>query len=258
MKIGVIGAGAIASYLVDTITEKRDLNMEVKSMYVRNKEKHMHFEADQKIDLYTSIDDFLASDIDIVVEAANVAAAESLLPIIIKKKDAIIISIGAFVDDVFLANMRKLAQEYNHSIYLPSGAIGGLDLIQHTAQTNTLESVTLETRKPAYTLTDEHIETEKVIFTGTAQAAIKQFPKNINVAIALGLAGVGIDKTKVKIIADAKMKRNQHTIIAGGAFGRASFQIENAPMPTNANTSYLAAMSVVGTLTKRAAYIQIG
>lgn len=254
----MIGSGAIATYVVDMIAKRPELNMEVKSMFVRNKEKYTHFETKQQINLYTNIDTFLASDIDIVVEAANMSAVESLLPIVIKKKSAIIISIGAFVDESFLTNIQALAIKHEHPIYLPSGAIGGLDLIQHAKQTGTLSTVTLETRKPAHTLTDEKVDTEKSIFDGTAQEAIKQFPKNINVAIALGLAGVGMNKTNVKIIADAKTERNQHTIIAEGAFGKATFQIENAPMPINANTSYLAAMSVIGTLTKRVQYIQVG
>lgn len=258
MKIGIIGSGAIATYVVDTIKERSELNLEVTSMFVQNKEKYAHFQTEQNITLYTDIEAFLDSDIDMVVEAANVSAVESLLPTVIKKKNAIIISIGAFVDDSFATNIKELAQKHQHSIYLPSGAIGGLDLIQHAQQTETLSSVTLETRKPAHTLTDENIDIEKVVFDGTAQKAIKQYPKNINVAIALGLAGVGIEQTNVKIIADPNMEQNQHTITAEGAFGKASIQVDNAPMPTNTNTSYLAAMSVIGTLTKRTQYIQIG
>lgn len=258
MNIGIIGAGAIATYVVEAIAENPSWNMHVKSVYVRDKEKYADFAAKNNIVLYQDIDAFLDSDIDIVVEAANVEAVETLLPVIVKRKSVVIISIGAFVNQAFLTNMKEIAKKYNHKIYLPSGAIGGLDIIQHAQKTNNLSTVTLETRKPAHTITKERVDTEQIVFHGTAEQAIKEFPKNINVAIALGLAGVGMRETKVKIIADPTVKRNHHTIVAEGTFGKASFQIENAPMPTNANTSYLAAMSVVGTLQKTNEYIQIG
>lgn len=256
MKIGIIGAGAIATYVLDTVAQ--DSTMDVESLFVRDKEKYEHLASKYGVTLYTDIESFLESDIDIVVEAANVAAVEALLPIILRKKNALIISIGAFVDTTFTNRMREKAAQYEHEVHLPSGAIGGLDLIQHAASTNTLESVTLETKKPASTLTEEQLQTEKVIFKGSAAEAIKQFPKNINVAIALGMAGIGMEKTNVTIIADPMIERNLHTIIASGAFGKAQVQVENAPMPTNANTSYLAALSVIGTLQKSRQRFQLG
>ena len=232
--------------------------MHVHSIYVRNEKKYADFATKNNLALYTNIEAFLDSNIDMVVEAANVEVVETLLPVIVQRKSVVIISIGAFVNQTFLTNMKEIAEKYDNKVYLPSGGIGGLDVIQHAQKTNQLSAVTLETRKPAHTLTNERVDTEQIVFHGTAEQAIKDFPKNINVAIALGLAGVGMKDTEVKIIADAEAKRNHHTITAEGAFGKASFQIENAPMPTNANTSYLAAMSVVGTLQKMNEYIQIG
>lgn len=256
MNIGVIGAGAIATYVLETAAEDSSINVE--SVLVRDKEKYAGIAARYGVTLYTDVEDFLASNIDIVVEAANVSAVEMLLPTILCKKSALIISIGAFVDETFTVRMKEKAAHYNHQLLLPSGAIGGLDLIQHTANTNTLESVTIETRKPAYTLTEEPLEKEKVIFQDNAKEAIKQFPKNINVAIALGMAGIGMERTNVTIIADPMIERNMHTIIASGAFGKVRFHVENAPMPTNANTSYLAALSVIGTLKKSHQAFQLG
>ncbi len=256
MNIGVIGAGAIARYVLETVAE--DSSMNVESVLVRDKDKYANVAEKFGVTLYTDVEDFLASNIDIVVEAANVSAVATLLPTVLRKKSALIISIGAFVDEAFTVRMKEKAARYSHQLLLPSGAIGGLDLIQHTANTKTLESVTLETRKPAYTLTEEQLETEKIIFKDSAKEAIKQFPKNINVAIALGMAGIGMERTNVTIIADPMIERNMHTIIASGAFGKVHFHVENAPMPTNANTSYLAALSVIGTLKKSRQPFQLG
>lgn len=258
MKIGIIGAGAIATYVMDELTKAADTPMQVHSLLVRDKTKYAAVAARHQVDLYTEVDDFLASDIDIVVEAANVEAVKELLPHIVQKKHVIVISIGAFVDEQFYQDIQQIATEHEQQIYLPSGAIGGLDLIQNAAATDTLETVTLETRKPAHTLVDEPLTTEKEIFSGSAAKAIRQFPKNVNVAIALGLAGLGLDRTNVTIIADPAVDRNIHTITANGPFGQATCQIQNEALPSNPSTSYLAAMSVVGTLTRCRNQLHIG
>ena len=107
-------------------------------------------------------------------------------------------------------------------------------------------------------LIDKPINEEKVIFEGKAVDAIKQFPKNINVSIVLSLAGLGIDKTTVKIIADPYLEQNVHQVDVIGEFGEASFTIKNNPLPSNPKTSYLAAMSILGTLKRINQNVRIG
>ena len=258
MNIGIIGGGAIATYIMEMVEKQTNEGMQVCSVLVRKKEKYAKLATHHRVDLYTDVDAFLASDVDIVVEAANVHVVQDLLPTILRQKSAIIISVGAFVDATFLTAMKQLAKDHEQHLYLPSGAIGGLDLIQHAAATDSLTSVALETRKPAHTLVETPIHSEQIVFQGTAATAIKQFPKNINVSIALGLAGIGMEQTEVTIIADPKVERNFHTIVAKGAFGQATIHVENTPMPRNANTSYLAAVSVVGTLKKTRSHFHLG
>src|SRR5699024_5800846 len=195
--------------MIETIGEHKEWNMHVQSVFVRDKEKYAELASAHGVTLYTDIDAFLQSDIDIVVEAANVQAVKTLLPTVLEKKSAVVISIGALVEATFLTEIKQLARQSNHHLYLPSGAIGGLDVIQHAKATNNLSTVALETRKPAHTLVEEPIEQEQIVFQGTAAAAIKAFPKNINVAIALGLAGVGMEETSLTMIAESQL----HTTI---------------------------------------------
>lgn len=255
MKIGLIGAGAIATYLLETADQH---NYEISAVLVRNEEKYQAWAENHQVTLYSDVDKFLSASIDIVVEAANVQAVKQYLPTVIEKKNAIVISIGAFVDEVFLADTRKALLKSKQQVYLPSGAIGGLDLIKNAQAAGELSRVAIETRKPAQSLLTEAITTEKVIFQGTARDAIEQYPKNINVSIALSLAGIGFEKTSVKIIADPSVEKNMHTITAEGDFGQMTFQVENNPLPTNPKTSYLAAMSVVGSLKNLDQAIKIG
>ena len=258
MNIGLIGAGAIAHYLLKEMNQRQDDKLRINSIYVRSKDKYKKLEKEYGVTLYTDLQAFLDSNIDIVVEAANVEAVKKLLPAIIKKKDIVLISIGALVDKALLTDISHLAKASNHIIHLPSGAIGGLDLLQNANTLGTVTSVALTTRKPAHSLIDKPINEEKVIFEGKAVDAIKQFPKNINVSIVLSLAGLGIDKTTVKIIADPYLEQNVHQVDVIGEFGEASFTIKNNPLPSNPKTSYLAAMSILGTLKRINQNVRIG
>lgn len=258
MKIGLIGAGAIAHFLLEEINEKRQENLRITSVFVRDRGKHHLLESNYGVKLYTEIDAFLDSEIDIVVEAANIEAVHSLLPAAIRKKDVVLISIGALVDEELLAGLNTLANEFNRRLYLPSGAIGGLDLLQNAHVLGTVTSVALTTRKPASSLIEETIEIEKVIFKGSATEAIRRYPKNMNVSIVLALAGIGFDETSVTLVADPKIDKNIHQVEMTGDFGEATFTIKNNPLPANPKTSYLAAMSILGTLKKIKQKLLIG
>ena len=96
------------------------------------------------------------------------------------------------------------------------------------------------------------------MFEGKAGEAVQKFPKNINVSIVLSLAGVGTEKTKVKIVADPTIDKNTHVIGASGDFGTFEFTVENEPMPSNPKTSYLAALSILSTLQSKNKPIVIG
>src|SRR5690625_880279 len=258
MKIGLIGGGAIAHFLLETIAAQENSTLKITDILVRDREKYKSLTEKYDITLHTNIEQFLAEPVDIVVEAATVEAVEIYLPYVLSKKDAVVISIGAFVDQGFFQRMTGLAKAHERTIYLPSGAIGGLDLLQHAHALDGLHDVSLTTRKPAHTLTAEKIIEEKIIFQGTAEEAIQQFPKNINVAIVLSLATIGIKQTKVSIIADPQAENNEHRIDATGEFGTMSLTVTNEPLPTNPNTSYLAALSLFSTLSNLNTSIKIG
>lgn len=258
MNIGVIGGGAIAQFLFDNINIQKAINAQVTSVFVRDIEKYSYLHNEYGVDLFTNFDDFLNSNIDIVIEAATIGAVKQLIPTAIKKKDVIIVSIGALADQQFLQDLYNRVEQFNRKIHLPSGAIGGLDLLQNAQALNEIDRVTLTTRKPAHTLTDEILANEKVIFTGPAVQAIEKFPENVNVSIVLSLAGIGVDNTIVNIIADPSIKNNNHTINVEGAFGQAMISVENNPLKENPKTSYLAALSVLGTLRSLNRSINIG
>src|SRR5699024_9018467 len=198
--------------LLNEINNDDYSNLRVQRIFVRNKEKYQTLEKMFGITLYTDMDAFLDGGIDIVVEAANIEAVVDLLPHVIKKKESVIISIGALADKKFLSEITELADVYQHAVHLPSGAIGGLDLLQNADAMGSITNVSLTTRKPADSLIDYSIDEPVIVYEGTAANAIKKFPKNINVSIILSLAGLGMDATKVTIIADPQMEKNEHHV----------------------------------------------
>ncbi|PIC64865.1 aspartate dehydrogenase [Sporosarcina sp. P13] len=259
MKIGIIGTGNIAQYVLESINANKRLEGEVTSIFGRNQEVGRRLESQYKAKFYTDFEEFLDSPIDIVVEAATIGVAINYMEEVLKSnRELILSSIGAFKDIKFLKEMKDVARAFGQHIYLPSGAIGGLDLLQSANSLGGLKEVGITTRKSYESLGLERKTVEECIFDGVALDAIEKFPKNVNVALLLSIAGLGADQTKVRVIADPEIKRNTHTIEAIGDFGKMNLMIENEPMPNNPKTSYLAALSILATLQNRDKAITVG
>lgn len=264
MNIGLIGAGTIGKFLLEKINiEKRLPGFKITSVLdERSKSKQVLEDLSRtyEFDYYNDLNNFLNSPIDIVVECANVELVKQYAKEVVKKKDLFIISIGALVDIEFFQELQSLARSLDRHIYLPSGAIGGLDVIKSANVMGGIETVSLTTRKPAEALTDEKeaVVGEKVLFEGAAKEAIMQFPKNANVSIILSLAGVGVEDTKVKIILDPTVEKNIHEVKTIGDFGEVTIKLENNPSPTNPKTSYLTALSILSALKSLDDAIKIG
>lgn len=246
VKIGIIGAGAISRFLITALKEQA--NLEVTSILVRDDNKYKHLAEVNNVQLFTNVDAFLQSNIDIVVEAADIEAVKALVPAILPKKPVVLISVGALADEGLLEQLLALTKKHGNGLHLPAGAIGGLDLLQNAHALGNVTNVSLTTRKPASSLIDQPIKTEQIIFEGPAFEAIQHYPKNMNVSIVLALAGLGFDETKVKLIADPNITQNIHQIAIVGDFGEATVEVKNNPLPSNPKTSYLAALSIIGTL----------
>jgi len=266
MRIALIGCGSIGRVIARSITEKR-INAELKCVYDIDVKKAVEF-AKRFNTEYKEFDEILKDDLDLVLEAASQKAVSTLIPKALKaKKDVMIMSTGALADEHLLQEIKELAEKNNLKVYLPSGAIAGLDGIKSAR--DEIERVTIKTTKPPASLEgapffEKHpmnlkeIKKPTVIYEGPAEEAVKLFPSNINVAASLSLAGIGPKRTKVQIIANPDIKSNIHEIIAEGRFGVLKTTTENVPSPDNPKTSYLAALSAVATLKKITESIQVG
>jgi len=254
MKLGIIGCGAIGT----DVAIAADKMEEIEKIFLYDINGMLAEKLREKVKKseIKNVEEFL-DNVDVVFEAASQKAVKDYAEkALVKGKDIIIMSIGSLFDDNFRLKLENIAREKKCKIYLPSGAVCGIDGVL-SASIEKIYEVTLVTTKPPHALGTKNGKRE-VIFEGTARDAVKKFPKNINVAANLSIAGIGFDDTRVEIVVDPVATRNSHKILAHGKFGRLRAEVENMPNPNNPGSSYLASLSAIATLKRIINPIQIG
>lgn len=254
MNLGIIGCGAIGT----DFAKAADAMKEIKKIYlydINNEASDRVYKCIKKGEV-KKVSDFL-DDVDVVFEGASQQAVKDYAEQVLKAgKNFILMSVGGLFDDTFRKKLEKLAREKSCKIYIPSGAICGIDGI-FSASMGILNEVTLVTTKPPVSL-GKKLNERTVLFEGNARKAVNKYPANINVAASLSLAGKGFDETKVEIVADPVVNRISHKILAHGNFGRLRVELENMPNPSNPGSSYMASLSAIATLRRIIDPIQIG
>jgi aspartate dehydrogenase len=202
---------------------------------------------------------------DIIVECAPAALLREIgEPALANARWVMVLSCGALLDNFDLV---ELARRHGGRILVPSGALLGLDAVAAAAE-GRIARVHMITRKPPPGLAgapylEEHgiavagLDRPKQVFVGTARAAARGFPANVNVAAALALAGIGPERTTIEIWADPGITRNLHQIEVEADAARFSMKIENVPSE-NPRTGRLTPLSVVAALKKLASPLAVG
>ena len=195
---------------------------------------------------------------DLVVEAASQVALRELAPNVLERGLPLVaLSVGALGDPAFLEEVSRLARARGGRLLVPSGALGGLDAVRAAAEAG-LDEVTLVTAKPPEGFGLKDVAEARVLYEGPATDAVRLFPKNVNVAAALSLAGVGFERTRVRIVADPALSANTHTVVVKGAFGEMTCRVENRPSPDNPASSYLASLAALALVRRFLSPVQVG
>jgi aspartate dehydrogenase len=254
MKIGIIGEGAIGTYVRDKLLERGHV---IRAVLLRPERLQDHA-TEQNGTLYVASVEGLPDDVEHMIDCAGHSALKSYGPDILRRgTDLTTVSIGALADADLHQGLQQAAIEGHARLHLASGAIGALDCLR-AARVGSLQSVSYIGRKPPKgwkgSPAEDRLDLDNLDagaathFDGTARDAAMEYPKNANVAAAVALAGLGFDKTRVKLIADPNIDENIHEIHAIGDFGRFAFEIRGQSLPDNPRSSALAAMSVVSEL----------
>ena len=272
MKVALIGCGSIGTVLAKAIDAGKAGEAKLIWLYDLNPEKSeaLAKKLRSKLMVAKNVAEIYADDAtNLVIEAASQkAVAQYVLDVLRSGKDLMVMSVGAFSDEKLLSSLRKISERSGRKVYVPSGAVLGIDGAK-AAMLDEIEEVILTTRKPPAALAYsaylqkrgiglDGLKEPLVVFEGPAREAVRAFPESVNVAATLSLAGIGFDKTKVKIIADPSLDRNMHEIRVRGAAGEFIIEARNVPSPENPKASYLAALSAVRALRNLTETIRIG
>ncbi len=257
IRVGIVGMGVIGTHIAEAIT-KGIPGVGLAGVSVRDA---------ATAGRYPSLPlEELIQRSDLVVEAATQAALREFAPAVLAAgKHLMVLSVGGLVG--VLDEWARLAEKHGCRILVPSGAIAGLDGMKG-AREGAITAVTMETRKPPRGLAGapyieqkkinlDAITVETLIFEGPATEAVKAFPANVNVVAALSLAGLGPEKTRIKLYAVPDQRRNQHRITIEGEFGSIRIEIENVPSE-NPRTGKLSYLSAIAMLRELGSSVQVG
>ena len=208
----------------------------------------------------------LASMADVVVECAPAEHFRELAaPVVAAGKILVPISVAGLLDQFDLV---EAARASGARIMVPSGAIVGLDALRGASE-GTIHEVRMITRKPPlglagaphlsrHAISVENLTEPLKVFDGSAEEGARGFPANVNVAAAVGLAGIGPARTKLEIWADPGVTRNVHEIHVIAQAANFRLYIENVPSEENPKTGRLVALSVIATLRRLTSPLVVG
>jgi len=254
LRVGLIGCGTIGRSVLQLLESEDDIA--IIGALVRNPARQA------PVPLFDNLRQLLSLRPDVVVEVAGHDGLRCHGPAVLRAGfDLILLSVGALAHPEFEQELRAAARKGRSRAMVASGAIGALDAIA-SAAVGGLEQVTHTTRKPARALLEaeeaNRLSEPKELFRGSAREGALRFPENINVAAAVSLAGLGLDRTEVRVVADPRLERNTHEVVARGAFGELRFEMRGIPTDDNPRTGRLVAMSVVHALRQLRSPLVIG
>ena len=234
-RVGLIGCGAIGTVIAKAV-ERGIVECDELVLYDRNMEKAEKLKKSLHLPVTVVkwLEELIKLKPAVIVEAASQQAVRDYInKILAENIELIVMSVGALLDlDV-----------KSKKIHIPSGAIGGLDAISSAALAG-VDEIILTSRKNPKALEMDNQE-EKTVYEGTAEEAVRLFPRGMNVAATLALTN---QPEKVKIISDPKVDRNVHEIRIKWKHGDMFLKFANDPHPENPKTSALAAWSAINLL----------
>jgi aspartate dehydrogenase len=249
MRVRLIGCGNIGTALA---READDLGLEIElaDQVTERAEQLAKDVSGTVVDADESWD-----RVDLAIEAATQAVVEGpILDALEQGVDALVMTTGAFADQDLLDRARVAMDDTAARCHIPSGGICGLDGVKALALEPGAE-VTLTTRKPPTSLGGVSQDAEGEVFAGSAKEAVEQFPKNVNVAASLVLAGL---TPEVRLVADPSLERNTHEVHVSTPHVEIRTEVASQPSPDNPATSHIAVLSARARLRRIVERLEVG
>ncbi|MCW5744938.1 MAG: aspartate dehydrogenase [Alphaproteobacteria bacterium] len=263
VRLGLLGFGAIGRRIAEACAAGQLDGIDLTAALVRRPRPG----ASGRPDITHDPDWFLRYRFDVVVEGAGHQAVRDYAERILESgTDLYVTSVGAFTDTALLERVVAAARGSGSRVYLPSAGIGGLDMLASLAEGG-LDEATITVRKdPASwkgTAAEELVDLDGLtqphtVFDGPVREGARLYPQNVNISAATAFAGIGLDRTRVVIVADPTITTHVCEIAASGPLGAMRFVEDLVPSPENRKTSTLVGHAIVKTLRNRVATLVIG
>jgi aspartate dehydrogenase len=270
VRIALLGAGTIARLVLDQIHAGRLAGLEVVGIGARPASSRAAALAREfRLPVVNGREALLTLGAEAVLEAASHdAVREHLVPLLDAGVSVVVLSAGALADDSLRTSAERAAERSGATLYVPSGGIGGLDALKAACVAG-VDDVSIQVAKPPKAWKGipfveklgvdlDGLRAPYVLYEGPAREGVPHFPQNVNIAAVLSMAGVGFDRTRLKVVADPTITRNTHRIEVVGVSGRISIVLENVPAPENPKTAWLACYSALAALKEIASKVRYG
>jgi aspartate dehydrogenase len=259
MRLGLIGLRAIGKAVLADVDRGAAPGVTVAAMLTRR----------PRLDEERATTDpqqFFATGLDAVLECAGHEAVRAHGERALHAgADLLVTSAGALADEVLTERLRAAAVRNERRVRVPSAGIGALDILA-AAAVGGLARVDIVVRKDILSWRGTAAEATHdlarliaatVLYDGPVREGARLYPQNVNIAAAAALAGIGLDRTRLTIVADPALARHVVEIHAEGAFGRFDFTEDVVPSD-NPKTGRLVTMALVKTVRQLAAPLVVG
>jgi aspartate dehydrogenase len=260
VRVAFVGWGAISRAAAELLHD------DIKVVAVATRRPRSAAELPAGAQWLSSVDELAGTAPALVVEAAGRDAVVPWgLAALAAGADVAVSSVSAFADPEQLTVLRQAAINAGLRVHVHPGALAGVEALA-AARLLGLDEVNHRIVKPpaawqgtpAVDLCNLNEITEATeFFSGSAADTARLFPQNANVAMTTALAGVGPDRTQIRLVADPASTRNRHELSARGAFGVLDVTVANHPLPENPKTSALAALSLARLINGQVAGLSI-
>jgi len=265
MRVGLLGGGVIARLFLEHRGDAEIVAIAGRGESSRGKALAREF----GVPFVVGVERLAAARPEIVIEAASHDAVREHVETLLAKGIAVIVlSGGALADDALRERLERASRKHRAPLYVPSGGIGGLDALKAACAAGVDEVSIAVTKPPAAWKGIPYVERMKInldrlagpvtLFEGTAREGVPHFPANVNIAAVLSLAGIGFDRTRLKVVADPGLRFNTHFITIKGRTGTIDLRFESVPSPDNPKTALLACYSALAAFRQFGSTVRYG
>lgn len=261
------GFGNIGGQIASMLANDASHDLSLVAIAARNKEKAAAKARELGLDVPMIDAADAPRHANVVVEATTYESFRTVVePSVEAGCHIVAVSVGALAENFDLLDR---ARETGATLHIANGTLPGLDMVRAARETG-LRDVRLISRLPPRSLAAEPYVTERgfdfqnaadapvEVFSGSAREAALHFPRHFNIAVSLSLAGIGLDRTMIEIIADGNVPGSRQLLIVKSDAVELEMSSQNWPSPENNRTSRIVAPTIMAALRSLASPVRVG